>query len=144
MRDILFRGQSIDRRKWYEGDLYQTRLKSVFYINYYTEHGDRMAVEVDPETVGQYTGITDKNGKKIFEGDILERKFTFDGSKKKEIQRGVILWREGWNHYAAFSGSDKKRLLFMATKATANTKDSEIEVIGNIHDNPELLEGGAE
>ena len=134
MREILFRGQSIDRRKWYEGDLYQTRLKSVFFIQYYTEHGDRMAIEVDPETVGQYTGLTDKNGKKIFEGDIVvTNKF---GSPNRKY---VIVYDD---EIATYIGEGKKGCCHYFT--TFSRDADAFEVIGNIHDNPELLKGGDE
>ena len=134
MREILFRGQSIDRRKWYEGDLYQTRLKSVFYINYYTEHGDRMAVEVDPETVGQYTGLTDKNGTKIFEGDIVAGALYW----LEQNKNGVVTFRDGSFGLLWYRGEAEQ---FNPFTSMCNV---EYEVIGNIHDNPELLKGGVE
>lgn len=135
MREFLFRGQSIDRRKWYEGDLYQTRLKSVFYINYYTEHGDRMAVEVDPETVGQYTGLTDKNGTKIFEGDIAKAQDDIFSSPFCNGIIGKVVYEE-----TAFfiEPQDPMETQWLFNECAV------YEVIGNIHDNPELLKGGAE
>ena len=133
MREILFRGQSIDRRKWYEGDLYQTRLKSVFYINYYTEHGDRMAVEIDPETVGQYTGLTDKNGKKIFEVDIVKI-YLYEPKGLANYEIGCIKF------------DDTKARFVFCTKDGSYSIDNTntYEIIGNIYDNPELLKGGVE
>ena len=127
MREILFRGQSIDLRKWYEGDLYQSRLKSVFYINYYTEHGDRMAVEVDPETVGQYTGMTDINGNKIFEGDICQHRSEYSGN----IVISVVTYTDG-------------QFLAMPDDNSGFNLSDKLEIIGNIHDNPELLGGKAD
>ena len=153
MREILFRGQSIDRRKWYEGDLYQTRLKSVFYINYYTEHGDRMAVEVDPETVGQYTGLTDKNGTKIFEGDIVKATYhhirngilstvVFENGTFKLSVFGNV--KDGEFSFIYSSNDEDKKTSKYAIENNFIFRDYLLEVIGNIHDNPELLKGGVE
>lgn len=94
---------------------------------------------VIPETVGQYTDLTDKNGKKIFEGDIV--KFTtwdHNGSDTQHI--GVVkfacgmwgIWKTPKNEYW---GDDGAFELYMV-----HSNDDEIEVIGNIHSNPELLE----
>ena len=135
MKEILFRGQSIDRRKWCEGDLYQSRLKSVFFINYYTEHGDRMAVEVDPETVGQYTGLTDKNGKKVFEGDVVQHFGTYNLEVYIEKGHTKVRWFDTVTNR-------KETTLFFG----AESPYGEFEVVGNIYDNPEILvaETGAE
>lgn len=131
MREILFRGQSIDRHKWYEGDLYQTRLKSVFYINYYTEYGDRMAVEVDPETVGQYTGLT-ANGKKMYEGDIVAGAVSWQERSKN----GVVAFRDGSFGLIWYRGEIEQ---FVPFTSMCNVV---LKIIGNIHDNPELLKEG--
>lgn len=144
MREILFRGQSIDCREWYEGDLYQSWLKSVFFISYCTEYGDRMSVEVDGNTVGQYTGLTDKNdknGKKIFEGDIcIDR-----GGNIHLVKYGEFTPK---NFYRMF-GCESSLVLYGvhtlsdAIECIIPAKHT-LEVIGNIHDNPELLKGGGE
>jgi uncharacterized phage protein (TIGR01671 family) len=134
MREILFRGQSTDSHKWYEGDLYQSRLKSVFHISYYTEYGNRFSVNVIPETVGQYTGLTDKNGKKIFEGDIVKREYTLwhgETKKTRKTQIGVVVYS---NRECGFQVEKKCNLRKPWDGDT-------IEVIGNIHDNHELLKG---
>ncbi len=137
-RDILFRGKRIDNSMWIYGSLRQYKDGTCGICDIELGHTYR----VDKATVGQYTGLTDKNGKKIFEGDILQ-------IAKKSDALGtyffppvqypinvVVKWdlcawmwevqgKEGpyyihfpdaWCHY-------------------------ECKVIGNIHDNPELLEG---
>lgn len=121
MREILFRGKKKDRGEWVCGNLIKRQIwSSTFYVirvrddgfDLYDEH------EVIPETIGEYTGLTDKNGKKIFEGDIV---------RWCEI-KGTVVWN-GHKFYI------KSNLLWDFSD------DDCIEVIGNIHDNPELLKG---
>ena len=83
---------------------------------------------VDPGTVGRYTGLTDKNGKKIFEGDII--KGIGVGAKTDCF---VIRWSDA---ICGFTAGEGKRVWPNLNQATVNG----YEVIGNIHDNPELLE----
>ena len=135
MREILFRGKRTDNGKWECGDLLSPNefnaIPHIVYIDYLNEYGDigEISTPVIPETVGQFTGLTDKNGKKIFEGDIVER--VSDG------ERAVISWLK----YSACFG-----LSFGGWCCGFDNYDdnlpSDFEVIGNIHDNPELLEGG--
>ena len=85
--------------------------------------------EVIPETVGQFTGLTDKNGKKIFEGDIIQG--TIVSAWNKELIRCEIVYDKD-----AFISVERKRNRAWVHKVKF-AKD--IEVIGNIYDNPELL-----
>ena len=81
---------------------------------------------VDPETVGQYTGLKDKNGKKIFEGDTV----WFSDEK----ERGVVYFDNSCARFAVrFDTFDA---------AFDHLYSNELEIIGNVHDNPELMEGG--
>ena len=133
MREYLFRGKTVDTGRWVEGyDVYdesgQTTEEPAAYIYYLNKHPcgwDLIPCEVIPETVGQYTGLTDKNGKKIFEGDIVNL-FLFDG-----VEKGIIKFNDIMCRFMFF------------TKEGAYSFDSDciFEVIGSIHDNPELLEG---
>ena len=79
MREILFRGKRKDNGKWIQGYLFCIWEKS--YILWGTTNGIPNMVEVDPKTIGQCTGLVDKNGVKIFEGDIVESVF----NKRKYI-----------------------------------------------------------
>ena len=127
MREILFRGKRIDNGEWVEG--YFVNLWLVNYQKYQPIITDNNAVsyDVDPSTVGQYTGLTDKNGKKIFEGDI------------GAIERG---WNETVKYHVFFApqicgfiGDSINYIGF----TTFEDDGINMEVIGNIHDNPELL-----
>lgn len=131
MREILFKGKRVDNGEWITSNsIMQTNYSGTFL---WYEGGWR---EVISETVGQYTGLTDKNGKKIFEGDILQDKF------------GQIKIVDYCNEWGAFRTCFVKALneegKIVATVGGASfvgTIWRKYEVIGNIHDNPELLEG---
>ena len=151
MRDILFRGKNL-LGKWIQGDLLQYRGSQILHIvQNYTGAGGQ---EVVPETVGQYTGLTDKNGKKIFEGDIIryadndeyemylesikypEEYENADFSKMWAVDEVVYGDKIG---YPAFDLNAHN----FECNGLATLNDSGqyfYEVIGNIHDNPELLE----
>lgn len=130
MREILFRGKRTINGDWVEGNLFipdlpNTATQILIGTNIY-----RIPYDVIPSTVGQYTGLTDKNGKKIFEGDILKfctelKEICFvDYGKGKYILRQLKKDKHlSWQSIDIFE-------LF----------DLECKVIGNIHDNPELLE----
>ena len=130
MREILFRAKRLSDGEWIDGSLFIDEKKDkheilVGYVNY------RIGWEVDPETVGQFTGLTDKNGNRIFEGDIL-RWIGPDGEGGKvyvTFTRGVFGFQSIECPLAAPD-------LF----ADFETGNQTLEVIGNIHDNPELLE----
>lgn len=124
MRDIIFRGKRTDNGEWVEGYLYITQ-NGEYEISHYSNYYDceRYTDIVIPETIGQYTGLTDKNGNKIFEGDILENEkgCIYSGSYRNEV-----VFRDG--------------MFFADGILEFMPNDFELcEVIGNIHDNPELL-----
>ena len=142
MREILFRGKRVDNGEWMEGDLIQSRDKTYIHpkANSFrvSETGlSKLIVlrEVYPETVGEYTGLTDKNGKKIFEGDILQDKFG---------QIKIVDYSDEWGAFrTCFVRALNDEGKIVATVGGASfvgTIWRKYEVIGNIHDNPELLE----
>ena len=135
MREILFRGKRIDNGEWIEGFFFQIWERT--YILWGTTNGAPNMIEVDPSTVGQYTGLTDKNGKKIFEGDIVRHGYTCKYSDGKTADFYSNMPVSFSNHYGGWIVG-VQGILTIKTVQKYN-----IEVIGNVHDNPELL-GGAE
>ena len=125
MREILFRGKSANTRKWIIGDYEHFYLSDGELVVYISEWGERND-KVFPETVGQYTGLTDKNGKRIFEGDIV---------RVDDTENAVVEYDETSAFYMVVfdrAESDFGSLI---------EQYPNVEVIGNIHDNPELLKG---
>ena len=139
MREILFRGKRIDNSEWVYGDLIHSRTACQMWINTHNiecaKHTFIQPVEVIPESVGQYTGMTDKNGVKIFEGDILRNGYSSPLGEFWDIGNVVYVQTDGCFEICNFGESYLKRLT-----QTQIVKRS-IEVIGNIHDNPKLLGG---
>lgn len=115
MREILFKGKRVDNGEWTEGYLFKIWHK-VFLLWGMTGDCPNME-EVVPETVGQFTGLCDKNGKKIFEGDIVE---------SPNGTQGFIEWQNAECAFLVNIGDDWQTM-----------DDCPYEVIGNIYDNKE-------
>ena len=131
MREILFRGKRTDTGKWIEGFYCRTPRWTLnnIPVSCIIKTDGIVFHEIIPETVGQYTGLTDKNGTKIFEGDILSG--YLDDLFPEEESRYEVIWHDyGW--HIRSNG-------FLDTPDNGWLKEN-FEVIGNIHDNPELLE----
>lgn len=132
-RKILFRGKRVDNDEWVYGYLAEavncmTDKKATFIIERdATYFGYTCAVEVQPETVGQFIGLTDKNGNKIFEGDII--KFSHPAFDKSRI--GVISYEMNETGFVLRHKRDYNWIAY-ANKF--------YEIIGNIHDNKENKE----
>lgn len=128
MREILFRGKDI-RGNWHIGLL--AHIGNAWYIS--NKMGISTAYEVIPNTIGQYTGLTDKNNKKIFEGDIVAYCTSTNRVTNKELHE-VVFETRGESGYFGIKISDIETWGFcMEVPAKL------MEIIGNIHDNPELL-----
>lgn len=150
MREILFRGKRVDNGEWVEGSLTVNhydragKLEDEYRIAdtwYGLDDEDLPTYQIGldeavvPSTVGQYTGLTDKNGKKIFEGDIV-RYPVYQGSYRGEDIHQVVFERRGGSAYFGITMDDIETWYFcMSVPADL------MEVIGNIHDNPELIGG---
>ena len=133
MRNIIFRGRSIahhgKKEEWVYG--FYSNYKGVNGRTHYISDDNGRSVAVQPETVGQYTGLTDKNGKRIYEGDILK---VYYYGKSKIF--GVVKFGETRFFIDDnFMGGDIKAKAPMSDMFSKY----DFEVVGNIHDNPELL-----
>lgn len=153
-REILFRGKRLNNGEWVYGYLARFRnfanevYTSIIQINDYEtqECSIQDNTCVIPETVGQYTGLTDKNGKKIFEGDIVRYgKGIYEWNKKDwEFEVGIIEFKDGAfiiNDIYSNDGYNELSCLYHEINCSGKYDSGTLlEVIGNIHDNPELLE----
>ena len=147
-REILFRGKCKTDNEWLYGFPYVTR-KNAVKINWYcSEFGSMRTDEVDPETVGQFTGLTDKNGVKIFEGDILRGfEYPFCSNINGEFNYfAEIVWFDDSSAFGIYTFKNPKSNVRGISEGNTDYLEyfnaDKWEVIGNIHDNPELLEGG--
>ena len=131
MRNIQFRGKKKDNGEWVYG-YYSPVYLPIFdnQVDFINEGGYR-AIEIDENTVGQSTGLNDKNGVEIYEKDIVETNIYYANLRVK----GICEFRDG-SFGVVWKRGDVET--FTPFSAFAN---SEFEVIGNIFDNPELLEG---
>ena len=166
MREILFRGKTQQHKRWIYGDLNHYMCDDGVFI---AENGHSMH-SVFKETVGQFTGLTDKNGKKIFEGDILKGKHNWHswnhssdnteeeffaqkirgayGKHKSEeyalfdIDRYFYYRNYAVEYYAKNGGYRVRNGGQFHPLTQAYIYNRDLEIIGNIHDNPELLKCG--
>ncbi len=135
MREIKFRGKDYTD-KWRQGDLVQEKWKQGKLIMI---KKDKTAWSILEETVGQYTGLKDKNGKEIYEGDIL--KINDDIKRAYDLENNMYIdFIEGSFYLKA--EKEIKWSMLRCLPALVNVEGNiRAEVIGNIHDNPELLGG---
>lgn len=126
MREIKFRGKRDYDGKWIHGAYMSYSSTKETQSHYIIPEGNRtLFYRVTPETVGQYTGIDDNNGNKIFEGDIVDIL-----TENEEI--GVV---------ECFNGAFIVKADGFCLDFLNNINGTDVSVVGNIHDNPELLKG---
>lgn len=148
MREILFRAKNLYSNEWVDGFLVASKCNTYpdgfeMITNEGINHDelddyqpDFLSFHVKPETVGQFTGLTDKNGKKIFEGDVVHILGNQDVEDWKNVDyNALIAFIDGG--FCAIDGTIEEHGFRRYALARM---DFGIEVIGNIHDNPELLE----
>jgi uncharacterized phage protein (TIGR01671 family) len=148
-RQIKFRGKRTDNGEWVYGNYVQTPIgDNVYYIRIHDAGG--WIYEVNPATVGQYTGLKDCNGQEIFEGDHLAcTHWFFDGTEIDEYFEATVGFSDGSfvlegicsPFYQNNTGENKGQ--GKCWFGEINFYESDYEVVGNIHDNPELLEVAA-
>lgn len=154
-REILFRGKRKNNGEWVQGDLrcnpYGER--AIYIVSPINNQDTTGGNEVIPETIGQYTGLTDKNGKKIFEGDIIRYADLYDYNcylesiDNPEVYDNIDLgniWTIDEVVYGikvGYPAFDLNKHDFEANGLSELSESGQYfyEVIGNIHDNPELL-----
>lgn len=157
MREILFRGKRMDNGEWVEGYVFDNDFSDDkrYFVGSLVVEPDGGSksydfditgmnfCEVDPETICQYTGLTDKNGKKIWEGDIISYQRDNDDcpfpNKDTKKRFGKVFYQGFRSTFAIGMGRNGSRSINDDLwKYVQN--GNRVEVIGNVFDNPELLE----
>lgn len=157
MREHLYRGKRVDNGEWVYGDLIKDYLSGQYFIHPYGDSANEsdkvgeegclrfFSFEVIPETICEYTGLTNKNGKKIFEGDIVQAPSNLAGT---EFYIGTI----GFGNFSDYSDNiytgffikwknvPEYSTLRQSIIWWRDEQDRFLNIIGNIFDNPELLE----
>lgn len=157
MREIIFRGKTEIRERWVVGDLVRWSGDDMCICEAWNSI-EKKQYAVIPETIGQYTGLKDKNGKRIFEGDIIRYADLYDYNcylesiDNPEVYDNIDLgniWTIDEVVYGikvGYPAFDLNKHDFETNGLSELSESGQYfyEVIGNIHDNPELLKGSAE
>lgn len=135
MREILFRAKRLDNGKWIYGSLLQCVNKQ-YILEVIT--GEVVYNEIDPKTVGQYTGRMDRGGNKIFEGDYLGDWCENDEGEECLGAYGAVTW---WESDARYMLTTEEGLAndWTYEEEAHPTNWGNLYIVGNIHDNPEII-----
>lgn len=146
MREIKFRGKRLDNGQWAYGDLIENQGRLFIYHatseSTIEDNEDGsivvVAVEVDLVTVGQYTGLKDKNGVEIWEGDIIRFTNPYLLISQGKQSLGVVKYYNALAGFALYNSSEDK----FPVECDWQKIEALTEALGNIYDTPELLKGG--
>jgi len=127
----------MDRFKFRAWDKEENGMSKPFTINELALTTAIPKYVIDNYIIMQCTGLKDKNGKLIFEGDIIEHRYKFFETQPEIVSRLEVLWED---EYSAFSGFNNNKIRFSIGPGMRFLRD--FEIIGNIYENPELLEEG--
>jgi len=141
VREILFRGKRTSNGEWEYGDLWRHPYgkPDICIANPINGDGTMGGRTVLPETVGQFTGLTDKNGERIYEGDILESRAS---ENKLDWKRWKVYFEDGCFAFESYAKVVKSRRRYRHEINMLCADEIELYglvVVGNIHDNPELM-----
>jgi len=137
MREIKFRGLRTDGKGWIYGFYSPVNIPILGTLGHCINEGGYRAVDIQFESLGQFTGLKDINGKEIFDGDILQwTSYKEDAEGNNIIYNNVVEFYEGVNYigYRLRNKGFAKRLT-----GRAGVFNAKAVIIGNIHENPELL-----
>lgn len=138
MRGILFRGKNLKTGKWTQGYLFRCWERAYIARGMVNDNADM--IEVEPKTVCQYTGLTDKNGRKIFEGDIVD----CHEKRGAAFWRCKVLWNEENSRFDVSTMDCGFPMCIDGYGSDIFIRGLDYKVIGNIFDNPELIGGKEE
>lgn len=155
MREIEFRGKCIrDKNREYRSNYRNgdwvyglvTEIDNYYKRSVMTNFDGISGIDIQTETIGQYTGLVDKNGTKIFEGDIVKKEYfdkPYSSKRKSKELIGVVKWKEfkaSKGVYEACFDVEITDKNYETYRCWNWSRFYECEIIGNIYDNPELLE----
>lgn len=145
MRTIRFRGKRLDNNKWIEGDLFHGNDDSMFIgspaVRFKVKvipHAEyKNLAEVGPLTVGMYTGLQDKKGRDIYEGDILKH-------SNMPVYYSVV-WNTKLSSFVLYNPKEKHEEFGYGEQSPLGRtlRLFPFEIVGNLYDNPEVVKGGA-
>ena len=135
----LYRGKRKDNGEWIEGYYIHLNVNADFICQGRSFNSlIPINIEIIPETVGEYTGLTDKNNKMIFEGDIVEfKRFNYEYIGKIAFDEKSCTFAIYFDTVVGAYGEKATHTMFISYA-------DNVTIIGNIHDNSELLKGGVE